>query len=590
MTGRKESVLAEGDVYREHGYLQVQDGTRLAYVVWRPSEEGRYPVLLVYSVYGDSGMSFERARHYLDAGYAVVGADARGTGCSEGNAAPFGPHEGPDGAEIVHWAGVQPWSTGNVGMAGTSNPSNMQWLVAAEQPPHLKALCIAGGSTSNYRDVFYQGGMFQEYYTGHWALVSQQQSGRDGAERRIKEWGDKEGEQILASRKPHDFYYQVRQHPLQDEWWEQNGPSKEHLAHLITIPTMLIAGFQDLDPSPATPGRAFAHLLPNVEHKKLVYTNGGHHAVDLAPVAAERMRWMDHWLKGEDNGVDSEPPVTVFWETQIPGSDFAQNYDLPADQLIHAKTGWATTYSAWPVPHLQRTPLYLTGDAKLSPTQPAPGAEQVTRSYIYPTGTELIGSNIHFATAPAPSGSLNYRTDPMAADTALLGNPEASFHFSSEGTDTDFMVTLKDIDPDGNTLYLSHGYLRASMRAIDPARTWPDEITQSYRQVEKLEPGEIYELRFSLKTIGHVVRQGHRLEMSILAPNQIPSPALGSTPIGGPSVNNVYHSLEFPSKLVLPIVPGEKAQAPAPACGTLWNQPCRKAPASQDNWQGGFTR
>ncbi|WP_281060415.1 CocE/NonD family hydrolase C-terminal non-catalytic domain-containing protein, partial [Mesorhizobium sp. M1A.F.Ca.IN.022.05.2.1] len=138
----------------------------------------------------------------------------------------------------------------------------------------------------------------------------------------------------------------------------------------------------------------------------------------------------------------------------------------------------------------------------------------------------------------------------------LLGNPDVSFHFSSDQTDTDFMVTLKDVDPEGNTTYLTRGFLRASLRQIDPARTRPDQINQSLREVQELEPGKIYKARFSLDPIGHVVREGHRLEVSILAPNDIPSPVFASTPIKSPSLNKVYHSEKFPSKLVLPIVPG----------------------------------
>lgn len=152
------------------------------------------------------------------------------------------------------------------------------------------------------------------------------------------------------------------------------------------------------------------------------------------------------------------------------------------------------------------------------------------------------------------------------------------------------MATLKDVDPEGNTLYLTRGFLRASLREIDPARTWSDEVNQSFRKIEKLTPGKIYEARFSFWTMAHVVRQGHRLELSILAPSDIPSPNMGATPIGGSSVNKVFHSTQYPSRLVLPIVPGEKAQAPAPACGTLWYQPCRKASPSAENWSGGFVR
>lgn len=585
------SVPAESKAHRDYGYIAMKDGVKLAYVVWRPTKEGRYPVLLRYTAYYESALTLAQVKEYVDAGYAVVGANIRGSGCSEGeNFVPFLANEGPDGAQIVEWAGVQSWSTGNVGMIGQSYASDVQWLVGAEQPSHLKALSIAGSSASDYRDWLMLGGQFHQSMVGDWALLTQERMARVGAERRIKEWGDKKCVAILAKQKPHDFFYEAQQHPLQDEWWEAPGRGKERVATRITVPTMLTAGLQDDATNPAAAARGFAHLLPKVTHKRLVYTNGGHDASYTGPIVQETIRWMDRWVKGINNGVDKELPVKLFWESRIPGADFSDDYYVPVAQLARAVPGWTTTYANWPVPNLERTTFYLTNDAQLSLAQPTPSPDQGARSYLYPTGTELPGSNKSFALAPEPIGSLSYRTDPMTADMALLGNPEVTLYFSSEKIDTDFMVTLKDIGPEGNSLYLTRGFLRASMREIDPARTWPDEVNQSFRKVDELTPGKIYEARFSLWTVGHVVRQGHRLEMSILAPNDIPSRHQGATPVGGPSVNKVFHSAQYASRLILPIVPGEKAQAPAPACGVLWYQPCRKASSSVADWSGGFVR
>lgn len=587
---RTGSGLNEENAHRELGYVLMKDGVRLAYVVWRPRTEGRFPVLLQYTAYAESALTFSQVKPYLDAGYAVVGANIRGSGCSEGDGfVPFLPNEGPDGAQIVQWAGRQTWSTGNVGMVGNSYSGDTQWLVAAERPSHLRALAIAGSSASDYRDWLMVGGMFH-VGIGSWGLVSQERSAQAGAERRIK-WGDKECERVTATRKTHDWYYQVRQHPLQDDWWEQTGLSKEHVAPLITVPTMLTAGLQDDATNPAAASRGFAHLLPNVKHKRIVYTNGGHSSAAFPTMVQERIRWMDRWVKGVRNGIDKEPPVKILWETRIPNADFSRGYGVSSEEIRQATPGWTTTYESWPPPNLRPTTFYLARDAKLNRAPPETSLDEGVRSYFYPAGTELVGSNQQFALAPESMGTLSYRTDPMAADMALLGNPEITLHFSSEQSDTDFMVTLKDVDPEGNTLYLTRGFLRASLREIDEQRTWPDEVNQSYRKVEKLEPGKIYEARFSLWTVGHVVRQGHRLELSVLAPNPIPSPSyLGSTPVGAPSVNRVYHSPRYPSKLMLPVVPGEKAQAPMPACGTLWFQPCRKASPSPEDWRGGFVR
>jgi hypothetical protein len=581
--------LTEQDVHREHGYVAMKDGVRLACVVWRPQKEGRYPVLFKYSAYNDDGICFDDAKAFLLAGYALIGANVRGSGCSEGESSnPFLANEGPDGAQIVEWAAIQPWSTGSVGMIGNSYRGDVQWLVAAEHPPHLKALCISGSSLSNYRDWLMVGGMFHQRTIGEWGLVSQESLARIGAERRIRDWGDSECAALIARRKPNDWYYQVREHSLQDSWWEGNGPSKEHVAPLITVPTMLIAGLQDEYTNPAAAGRGFAHLLPNVKHKRLLYTNGGHAADELAPVFRESLRWLDYWVGGIDNGVAEEPAVTVFWETHIPGENF-DHATRGWSGFRRAIPAWTTAYSDWPVPTVQRTEFFMTADARLSRQQPSSGLpEEGVRCYLYPIGTELVGSNTQFALTPLPVGSLHYRSDPMEQDLALLGNPELVFYFSSDQSDTDFMVTLKDLNPEGGTLFLTRGFLRASLRAIDIERSWPDEINHSYRRVDELRPGSVYEARLSLWTMAHIVRNGHRLELSVLAPCEIPSPQLGAAPMGGPSVNRVYHSPQSPSKLILPVVPGERAQAPAPPLGSLWNQPYRRSSASASDWRGGL--
>jgi predicted acyl esterase len=199
------------------------------------------------------------------------------------------------------------------------------------------------------------------------------------------------------------------------------------------------------------------------------------------------------------------------------------------------------------------------------------------RGYLYPAGTELVGNNEQFAVAPFDSGVLSYRTEPMAEDMTLIGLPQLTFYFSCEQEDTDFMFTLKDIDPAGNTLFLQRAFLRASLRAIDEQKSTPEEVIQSFSNTDKLVPGKIYEVKLSIPAIGHVVRRGHRLELSILAPSATPAPVMGGVPVGLPSFNKVYHSARYPSELKLPVVPGEVAQKPAPACGSLQFQPCRRA-------------
>ncbi len=531
----------------------MKDGARLAYVVWRPAKKGRYPTLLTYSPYGAGGLV--EPRDYLREGYAVVGADIRGTGCSEGTFDAYNiAVEGSDGAAVVEWAAAQPWSTGNVGMFGNSYPGGSQLRVAVYRPPHLRAVVASAMSASVYRTFAMAGGMMQTGATAEWSF-KQPLTARRAAERRISE-GDTKCSAILARQPPNRFYYNARRHPLLDKWWEER--STENFTDRITVPALLMGTWQD--PWNIPDAMPLFNLLKS-PHKMLIMQNGAHGDAQSAP---ERMRWLARWVKGERNGIENDPPVLIRWEQG------------------EGDSGWVTHYPAWPVPGVQPTTFYLTVDGRLTrkpPESARSGDDEGMRRYIYPHGSELIGSNAEFATAPSPLGSLSYETEPVNEDMALIGAPTLTFYFSSEQAETDFMFTLKDIDAEGNVLFLQRNWLRASLRAVDAARSESfGEIVQSFRSPEPLEPGKIYPVKVSLGALAHVVRQGHRLQLTILAPSATTS-VMGTAPTGGSSINRVYHSQRYPSAVVLPIVPGEKARKPAPTCGSLPVQPCRKSSA-----------
>ena len=395
------------------------------------------------------------------------------------------------------------------------------------------------------------GGMIHLGHVAAWTFDLQPQVARAGAAARIQ-GGDTECASIRAKRPDEtSFYRDVLAHPLQDQWWESRA--LENSVHKVQVPTLIQQTWQDPWDMPDGALRLF-ELLKS-EHKWLVVQNGGHGGAWSTP---RLIRWFDRWVKGESNGVENEPPVLINWEHGGAGS-----------------SGWTTSYSGWPVPGLQRQTFYLTAAGRLTREASRSSEQEGIRTYVYPMGTELVGSNEQFAVAPLAIGSLNYETDVMSEDLTLLGTPILTFHFSSDQKATDFLFTLKDIDAGGNTLFLQRAYLRASLRSIDSSRTTRDYVAHSFRRHEELVPGKIYEVKLSLGAIGHVVRKGHRLQLSILAPNNIPSPVMGSVPSGGPSINKVHHSVRHRSTLDLPVVPGERAQAPAPECGSLPMQPCR---------------
>lgn len=563
-----------GDVIRDISYVSMKDGTRIAYISYRP-KQGRHPTVFVLSPYSGSATPFEDAKPYLDAGYAFVGANITATGCSEGVIDHWLTRiEGVHGAEVIEWIARQPWSDGNVGMVGNSSEGSIQLWTAAERPPHLKAI-VPAGLEDGYDTLGYLGGMMQSS-VGAWALRSEYQSQMRGVEWRIKH-GDTECAKIRGSARQvvkHAFIDGIRAHPFNDEWWDTVFPARPEVAGRIAIPTMIVATTQDqYGGATRESARIFTRLMPNVKNKKLVLMNGSHgsgdHGNGYGFVHSEGLRFLDRWVRGIKNGIENEPPVKVFWEVQQPENDPKK-----------AVPGWTTVHSTWPVQEVKRRSFYFTGDSVLSPEQPLPDTKVSSRAYLYPMGAELSGTNTQFALLPYSGGVLNYRTAPATSDMTLLGNPEAVIYLSIDsGDDTDLELTLKDVNPDGSVLFLQSGLHRASFREIDKERSSHEEVVYSFSKADKLVPGKIYEVRMSLLgPIAHVVRKGHSLELTIGAPNPIPHPSIASVPVGILSVNKVHQSQTYPSKIVLPILPGAIAKAPAPECGTLANQPCRKQP------------
>ena len=552
----------EQEAHREYGYLTTQDGTRLAYVVWRPRTDRRYPTIVSYSTYSESGAAFARAKRFVEAGYAYVGVNVRGTGSSEGTYSYYQPIEAADGFEAVEWAAAQPWSTGDVGMVGSSYGGHTQIKVAALRPPHLKAIVPIATEGCEYHDEGMTGGVFNAALLAHWSFTVQPDKAREGVENRLRD-GDEHCAAINAARPINPSYDEVRQHPFYDDWWHER--SLVPLAPQVTVPTLFIHAWQDEWIRPNGVLRLFKLL--GSRHKKLLLQNGPHVLSDYPFVQQQQIRWLDRWVKGERNDVEREAPITVLWEVT--------EHEEPSQ----AAPGWSTTYPSWPVPGLQWLTLYLGATGVLSSDMPSSAADCGQRRYVSPLGTELVGSHEQFAIEPHPLGALHYQTAPMTSDSVLLGSPQLTFYLSSDQPDCDFLFTLKDVGPDGDKLFLQRTVLRASLRAVDPNQSSTDELIQSFARAEPLVPGEVYEIRLSLNAVGHVIRKDHRLELSILSPGQIPNPVWGFAPAGRSCINGVYHGPSHPSQLRLPIVAGEQAQAPMPRAGVLRNQPVRSAKA-----------
>ena len=267
-------------------------------------------------------------------------------------------------------------------------------------------------------------------------------------------------------------------------------------------------------------------------------------AIDLPGI---HLRWFDRWLKGEENDIDEEPPVMIF----VMGVD---EWRSEAD---------------WPLPDTNYRSFYLHsggqantlhGDGTLSIT--APG-EEPADVYLYnplrpvPTvGGQVIlpGGN---AMGPRDQREVELRDDVLVYSTPVLEQPvevtgpiELCLFVSSSARDTDFTGKLVDVYPDGRSIILTEGILRARYR-------------NSFTELALLEPGEIYELRLNLWATSNVFLPGHRIRLEVSSSNFPRFDRNSNT--GGDittetaeqyetAVNRIYHDVERPSHLILPII------------------------------------
>jgi putative CocE/NonD family hydrolase len=562
---------ADGPV-RETGYVTVRDGVQLQYTVVHPAGPGPFPTLFTYDGYDagynpDSGYISE----YVPDGYAFIGVSLRGSGCSGGTWDFFQPAEATDGYDVIEWIAKQPWSDGKVAMIGKSYPGITQLFVGATRPPHLVA--IAPGHTFGdiYRDIAYPGGILNYGFNVLWSFASQPYYSDNAMLQRVAA-GDPVCTAHVANRpqsKANTPFIQSLQHQWDDNLIRERSPGYQ--VQNINVPTWTVAAWQDEQVGPREVDWISRMTAPVYG----IVSNGDHSMYRTKPALAELHRFMDHFVKGVDNGFDQRPGrFQVWWEAGRNGT---------------RAPGFTTWTDTWPPPATDRTFALTQGGALTDSAAAATGSD----SFVYagPTGTGQpdpayggVGLPAHqfFGEQPHPPGTfVNYTTAPLDADLPLLGTASADLWISSTAPDTDLQVTVTEVRPDGQETFVQQGWLRASHRALDPSRSTPTRPYQTHQQADQqlLVPGQPVPVRIEVFPFGHVFRRGSRLRLTVEAPKPLPDLwSFAALPL--PGVTTILHDAAHPSSLVLsePTGAARPVDVPAlPACNTLIHQPCRAA-------------
>ena len=542
--------------------VAMRDGVELAVRIIRPDVEGRFPAVMIYYPYRflkqgpldfeDEPWPFQPMLYLAGQGYAIVQYDTRGTGNSGGSTRDmYNQDEQRDGYEMVEWIAAQPWCNEKVGMMGISYGGVVQWQVAKQAPPHLKAIIVRSGNDDNYTEFIYPGGVLRPFVMWRYApQMTAMNFAPPDPELTGEKWSEI-WEEHLQNNRPWGYGYV--KHMLDGPYWR--GQSLAPGYDRVKCAVFVIGGWADWYPTALL--RAFSRL--KVPKRALVGPWGHwwpevHNTVPGPRIDGrlEYRKWFDYWLKGIDNGVMDEPPVTLF----------KRQYKEPSARMYLEEPGFWQSELDWPVPRTQYTPLYFHDGGRLSRERPA-GTESGSDRYEYDPAAGIT-SGIHAGGSINPWGmpvdqrldeahSLVYTSEPLAEDLEVTGNPTAVLHVSSTADVVYFRVKLIDVAPDGTSKLVRYGGLNATHR-------------NSHSSPEPLEPGAVHELKFDLKAMSYVFAKGHRVRVAVAGgdmPNAWPTPK--------PAEITLHRSSERASHLVLPVVPAQNPKLPEPGLKRLPN-------------------
>jgi len=549
--------------------IPMRDGVVVRADVLRPKSPGPFPVLVYRTPYGkeEALKDYTTFSHAVERGYAVVVEDVRGRYASDGEFRPY-QNEGRDGYDTIEWAAKQPWSNGKVGTFGLSYPGAVQWLAAVENPPHLVAM-VPAMTFSTPQNFFYAGGTWDmSWMEWIWdniafdARVKKKLPGPKTYAESIKAWDDIGSKmqrrlplQDLAELKDvAPYYYDWLSHPADDPWWEwcelRNRYDRVHAAVLN------LSAWYDDNYGPEGATTNFTGLLKargdSHDSRTALWLGPWVHGVDEIgkTKSGERefganaainyddvvLNWMDHYLRGADNGGHRVPPVHYF---------------------VMGRNEWRES-AAWPPP-AKSTSYYLQSGKNqkigaLSVSQPAKNAPSsiFTSDPANPVVNKYASSGAHdYRELASRDDVLTFDSAVLDADNEVTGSIQARVYFSCDCRDLDMWVRLLDVAPDGTASNLMSPGLdvqRVSYRDLSHGR-------------QLLEPGKIYNVCLDHLITSNVFQKGHRIRVQISGsffPNFSRNLQTGELEAASAKMQKatirIYHDEDHASQVVLPIV------------------------------------
>ncbi|MDY0098935.1 MAG: CocE/NonD family hydrolase [Bacteroidales bacterium] len=554
-----------------HKAVPMSDGVILYADIYRPAASGRYPTIVTRTPYGVQRdgvheMMVKFARH----GYAVVVQDVRGRYESEGKWEPF-RDEAKDGYETIEWAAQQSFSNGRVATQGGSYLGHNQWAVATSNPPHLVAAFPSLASTNIYANWLTMGGAFRLSFNYGWGVVrmpdrimlpqywhTEKYMPENLKYDNVLMHLPLNDMDLAFEGSPVRHYRDWLEHESYDKYWK--SISDEERFNKVAVPVYTLGGWFDIFLMGTINGYVGVKnhgATPEAKAgTKMIIGPWGHGptqsfgGIDFTPSAYIDMfdlqlRFYDYHLKGIKNGLDFEKPIQLFYM---------------------GINKWRSE-SDWPVPGTEYRELYITGkgsansvrgNGELSFVKPANSGKDIYRYdplNPVPTtggnnccGTPTIAGPADQRPLERREDMLVYTSDYLTEPVTIAGPVRMKLFASTDGRDTDWMIKLTDVSPDGYSMPVAEGILRARFR-------------EGLDKMKLLTPNQVYSYDIELTSTANVFLPGHRIRIDITSSNfpQFDRNPNTGEPLGTSSVTRVatqtvYHGGQNATCIILPLV------------------------------------
>lgn len=533
----RDGVVLRADVY-------LPDDVPAPAIVTRTPYDRTFPLI------PPSAVDPERA---AQAGFALVCQDVRGQYGSDGEFTTF-VNEPADTHDTVEWVAAQQWCTGEVGMAGRSYAGAVQWLGAATRPPHLRAIAPVATGSDYYNGWIYQGGAFQLGFNLFWVRMMSD----PGKAAKLTALYRHLPLRTVPLPDPEwaRFYFEWLEHPTDDEHWRALSPNRRY--DRVEAPALNVGGWFDIflggtienftglrrDGATAEAREGTRLVIGPWAHGSTYgsYPDhafdlfGGDDAIDLDAVQLDFFR---RHLR--DEGAVEEPPVRIF---------------------VMGENRWRDE-DEWPLARARDTAWFLRSGGALEregPGDEPPDAYDYDPDDPAPTvggPTSLPTAMMKTNAGPLDQRRVEERADVLVYTSAPLDRPlevtgplGVVLHAATTGGDTDFVAKLTDVWPDGRSIVLAEGVLRARFRDGFDAERPP-------------EPGAVHEYRIDLVATSNVFLAGHRIRVLVTSSS---FPRFDRNPNTGnpfatdrpedvrPARQTIFHDAARPSRIVLPVV------------------------------------